>query len=101
MKGVRLDGDDAGTATGTLVLAAEAPRANTCPWQGPMDPSHTKGTRCGATGLAWRQGEGCCSSWGTTSSFVLGKSGRDHSVSVGMDRGRLQQWLFTGVDTSD
>lgn len=29
------------------------------------------------------------------------ESGRDHTVSVGMDRSRLQQWLCTGVDTSD
>lgn len=48
VKGVRLT-DDAGTATGIHVLAAEAPRANSCPWEGLRDPSHTKGTLCGVT----------------------------------------------------
>lgn len=49
VKGVRLR-DGAGTAAGIPVLAAEAPRATPCPWEGLMDPGHIKGTHCGAWG---------------------------------------------------
>lgn len=42
VKGARLR-DDAGTATGIPVLAAEDPRAHPCPWEGLMDPSIARG----------------------------------------------------------
>lgn len=48
VKAVRLR-DDAETATGIPVLAAEAPRAKPSPWEAPIDPGQTKGTHCGAT----------------------------------------------------
>lgn len=96
VKGVRLR-DDAGTATGRPVLAIEASRANPCP-----DPSHTKGTHCVAT---WLPGggkvRGAAPAGGQPAALFWGIWQRDHTASVGMDKSRLQQWLSTGVDTSD
>lgn len=67
-----------------------SPQSHPLPWEGLMDPSHTKGTHCGATWPAWGRGEGCCSSWGTARSFVLGNV-------AGIT---LHQWAWTGVGSS-
>lgn len=66
------------------------PQSPPLPLGGTDGPQHSKGTHCGATWPAWGQSEGCCSSWGTASSFVLGNL-------IGIT---LHQSAWTGVGSS-